>query len=263
MKLSVCIDAVLGGVDTIEAMRTVKASGIDAIEFWGWRGKPLDAIRAAMDELHMEVAAFCAADSMITDPARHAQTLEGLAESIEAAQKVGCKTLIFLAGDDRVGVAREEQHAAVVAGLRACAPMLAEHDITLALEPLNILVDHKGYYLTESAEAYQILEEVASSNVKMLFDIYHQQITEGNLIQNATRMVDRIVHFHCAGNPGRHELDNGEINYDNIFRALHAAGYNGYVGLEYFPVADPAEGLKRVAARFNQATGGQCCCNCQ
>jgi hydroxypyruvate isomerase len=86
--------------------------------------------------------------------------------------------------------------------------------------------------------------------VKVLYDIYHQQITEGHLIHNITTHIDKIGHFHAAGNPGRHELTKGEINYPAVFAAIEAAGFDGYVGLEYFPKQDPAFGLREVAQWF-------------
>jgi hydroxypyruvate isomerase len=139
---------------------------------------------------------------------------------------------------------RHEQRANIVAALKAGAPIAEEAGVTLVLEPLNVLVNHKGYYLATSAEAFDILREVDSPNVKLLFDIYHQQITEGNLIANITANIGLIGHFHAADNPGRNELGTGEINYANVFKAIAATGYAGYVGLEYLPLADPAETLR-------------------
>src|SRR4029077_17233792 len=114
---------------------------------------------------------------------------------------------------------------------------------TVVLEPLNVLVDHAGYYLVTTAEGLEIVDEVASPNVKLLFDIYHQQISEGNVIRNLTENLAKIGHVHAADNPGRHEPGTGELNYAVIFRALDAAGYDGHVGLEYRPSTDPAETL--------------------
>ena len=103
--------------------------------------------------------------------------------------------------------------------------------------------------MSSSAEAFEIIEEVGSDRVKVLFDIYHQQITEGDLIRNIRENISRIGHFHAAGCPGRHELDTGELNYPNIFHAIREAGYTGYVGLEYFPEKPVLEGLRKLAGR--------------
>jgi hydroxypyruvate isomerase len=93
-------------------------------------------------------------------------------------------------------------------------------------------VDHKGYFLTRTDQTMTILEAVNSPNVKMLFDIYHQQITEGNVIRNITKNIDRIGHFHVADNPGRKEPGTGELNYKNIFKAIATTNYKDFVALE-------------------------------
>ena len=114
------------------------------------------------------------------------------------------------------------------------------------VEPLNILVNHRGYFLSQSKEAFQIIDEVGSSNVKILFDIYHQQISEGNLIANITANIDKIGHFHVADNPGRHEPGTGEINYTNVFAAIRKTGFDGFVGMEMWPVGDHAEAVRKT-----------------
>ena len=120
--------------------------------------------------------------------------------------------------------------------------------MTLVLEPLNVLVDHKGYFLETSAEGFEMVDEVGSEAVKLLYDIYHQQITEGNLIANLTANVAKLGHVHVADVPGRHEPGTGEINYRNVFKAVADAGYQRYVGLEYRPLADAAASLEAVKA---------------
>jgi hydroxypyruvate isomerase len=186
----------------------------------------------------------------LVDPATRAAYLTGLQESLVAARQLNCRTLISQVGDAREGVSREEQHACLVEGLRQAAPLLEAADVTLVIEPLNELVDHAGYYLIRSDEAFAIVDQVGSPRVKVVFDIYHQQISEGHLIHNLTANIDKIAHFHAAGNPGRHELSVGEIDYPSVFAAIQATGYDGYVALEYWPTRDPAEGLREVAEWF-------------
>jgi len=175
-----------------------------------------------------------------------------LEQSIQAAKRLKCKTLISQVGDAIVGTSRADQHAALVDGLREAASMLEAAGITLVIEPLNELIDHQGYYLVRSEEAFQIIDEVDSSNVKVVFDIYHQQISEGQLIANITSHIDKIAHFHAAGNPGRHELTRGELHYPSIFDAISATAYSGFVGLEYWPVGDALTGIREVANWFGE-----------
>lgn len=245
---SVCIDAVFEGVAKAEAIARVKACGIDAFEFWGWWDKDLAEIEDAAAEHSMQIAACCTKFISLVDPATRAAYLDGLGESIEAAKRLGCPTLISQVGDFRPGVSNEVQHDCLVEGLREAAPMLEQAGITLVFEPLNDLIDHVGYYLVRSEQAFAIVDQVASERVKVVFDIYHQQISEGNVIRNARENIGRIGHFHAAGNPGRNELTRGELNYAEIFREIRESDYEGFVGLEYWPVDDIESGLKEAAA---------------
>lgn len=245
---SVCIDAVFEGKSFADACAAVKQAGIPAIEFWGWWDKDLDDLQSAQQANDLTISACCTKFISLVDPATRSDYLEGLRASIDAAQRLGTKTLISQVGDFRPSVSRQEQHQCLVEGLREAAPLLEAADITLVIEPLNELVDHAGYYLVRSDEAFDIIDEVGSPNVKVVFDIYHQQISEGHLIHNLVANIDKIGHFHAAGNPGRHELQRGEINYPQIFTTIGLTSYNGYVGLEYWPVDDnPIAPLGEVA----------------
>lgn len=244
MKLSVCIDAVTGGMPSGESIRKVSALGIPAFEFWAWWGKDFDEIKSAMSDTRITLAAMCTKFVSLTDPTCRDAYIEGLKESIEAANKLGCKSLISQVGAD-TGASREVQHCSLVRGLLASAPYLEESGITLVIEPLNTKINHKGYYLANSKESFEIIDEVNSPNVKLLFDIYHQQITEGDVLRNITENIDKIGHFHAAGNPGRHELDCGELNYHYIFDAIDKTGYDAYMGLEYWPLEEWDVSLKR------------------
>lgn len=248
LKPSVCIDAVFEGRSFGEACRSVRDSGIPAIEFWSWWDKDLEALLSEVQRNRLSVSACCTKFISLVDPSARGAYLEGLQESIEAASRIGTSTLISQVGDFLPGVPREEQHQSLVDGLREAAPLLEAASVTLVIEPLNELVDHIGYYLVRSEEAFEIVEEVGSPNVKVVFDIYHQQISEGNLIENITRHIDKIGHFHAAGNPGRHELQRGEIHYPEVFRAIRETEYSGYIGLEYWPLdPDPISSLSEVA----------------
>ena len=108
------------------------------------------------------------------------------------------------------------------------------------------LVNHPGYYLWSAVEGFEIVREVDHPLVKVVYDIYHQQVMEGNIIPNITNNLDCIAHLHSAGHPGRHELQYGENDYKVIFAAVDKAGYTGSCGLEYSPLMDPEESLREV-----------------
>lgn len=250
LKPSVCIDAVLADLGPREALKVVVESGINAFEFWGWWDKDLNEIQSVRDEQDAQISACCTKFISLVDPSLRSQYLDGLNQSIQAAKQLQCRTLISQVGDFRPGVSRSEQHQSLVDGLKEAAASLEAADVTLVIEPLNELVDHQGYYLVKSDEAFQIIDEVGSSHVKIVYDIYHQQISEGQLIANITANINKIAHFHAAGNPGRNELTRGELHYPQIFQAIQETGYDGYVGLEYWPKDDPLTGLKEVASWF-------------
>jgi hydroxypyruvate isomerase len=250
LKPSVCIDAVLSESSIDEALSIVSAAGIPAFEFWGWWDKDLETIHAAKERHNLKISACCTKFISLVDPNTRNDYLKGLEKSIAAAKHLGCPTLISQVGDALPGVARQTQHDCLVDGLREASALLKNSGVTLVIEPLNELVDHAGYYLIRSDEAFEIIDEVNNEAIKVVFDIYHQQISEGHLIHNISSNIDRIAHFHAAGNPGRHELTRGEIHYPSIFESIQNTDYDGYVGLEYWPVDDAIKGLKEVAAWF-------------
>ncbi len=247
---SVCIDAVLPGQSISDALQVVSDCGISAFEFWCWWEKDIDEIIEASDRFEMSVAAVCTKFISLVQPELRSQYLDGLAESLDAAKRLNCTTLISQVGDLIPLQPRASQQRSLVDGLLAAAPMLEASGVTLVIEPLNEKVDHPGYYLIHSHEAFEIIEQVGSPNVRVVYDIYHQQISEGNLIHNIVTNVDKIGHFHAAGNPGRNEIDAGEINYPEVIRSIKETGYQGYIGLEYWPVKEPICGLRKAASFF-------------
>ena len=247
VRLSVCIEMIFRELPFLDRITAVANVGYPAFEFWGWTSKDIKGIQKKKNDLGLDVATFGVdPGGRIVDYETRNIFIKGVKSSIETAHRLECSTLIVTVGNDLEGVTREKQHESIVKCLKEAAKLVEKSNITIALEPLNILVDHKGYYLYSSGEGFQILKEVNSPNVKLLYDIYHQQITEGNLIDTITKNIASIGHFHTADVPGRHEPGTGEINYTNVFRKIDEVGYNKYVGLEFMPVAPPKEVLKKV-----------------
>ncbi|HKP85648.1 MAG TPA: TIM barrel protein [Blastocatellia bacterium] len=247
VRFSVCVDMIMTEIPFLERMERVKRIGYTAFEFWDWKSKDVDAIIRKKDELGLEVATVMGSGwkQLNTEEARKAFVSE-IQSSVAAAKRLGSKTLIVTTGLEDRRMARAEQHANYVAALKAAAPHAEAAQVTLVLEPLNTKVDHPAYYLQTAKEGFEMIDEVASPAVKMLFDIYHHQIMEGNVIEDITKNIPKIAHFHVADVPGRHEPGTGEINYANVFRAIAASGYQGYVGLEYKPSRPAEETLRSV-----------------
>ncbi len=259
INLSACIEMIHNDKPFADRIKAVKADGLKAVEFWGWANKDLDAIREVCAAEGMSVAAMCI-DARDADTAAERAKyplvyaegcdpfIKASEETIAQAKKLGVQTIITTVGQARIDATRYEQHTNIVKNLRRAARMFEDAGIILVVEPLNILKNHKGYYLDSSYEAFGIIDEVDSPNVRLLFDIYHQQISEGNIIPNITKNAHLIGHFHAADNPGRFEPGTGELNYRRIFAEIDKLDYKGYVGLEYFPSKASSETLADVIA---------------
>ena len=219
----------------VENLDVAAAWGLPGYEWLGANGD-VDALRKKADSLGMELS--CTGGTGKIGPGTmvtvedHDKVVEQFKGRVALAKKANCKHLVGLSGNTRTDISYEQQMENVIKCVKRLAPIAEENDVILVMEALNPLVDHKGYFLTRTDQTMTILKEVNSPNVKMLFDIYHQQITEGNVIRNITENIDRIGHFHVADNPGRKEPGTGELNYKNIFKAIAATNYKEFVALE-------------------------------
>ncbi|MBQ2736860.1 MAG: TIM barrel protein [Clostridia bacterium] len=245
MRLCVVLPCFFKNSDFCDAIYKISALGYDAAELWGWGDIDPEKAKKALSETGVELLSLCTTEFRLNDPGYRERFLSGLKATCDFAKELNVKRIITQVGND-TGMDREYQRRSIVDGLLSSAPLLAEYGITLMIEPLNTRFDHKGYYLSSSAEAFDIVKEVNSPYVKVIYDIYHQQITEGNIIPTVISNLDHIAHLHAAGHPGRHELHLGENDYRVIVNALDKAGYSGAMGLEYFPTLDPIESLKQT-----------------
>lgn len=243
MRFCIPVPCFFGKLDFTDAVRKVKELGFDAVETYNWKNLDLKAVRRVCEEEGVEFLSMCTTEFNMTNPEMRKAWLEGLKESCEAANTAGVKHLITQVGQD-TGKPRGKQHESIVAALKEAKPILENSGVTIMIEPLNTYVNHPGYYLWSSKEAFDIIREVDNPFVKVVYDIYHQQIMEGNIIPNITDNLDCIAHLHSAGHPGRHELQFGENDYKVIFKAIDKAGYKGACGLEYGPVMEAEASLK-------------------
>jgi hydroxypyruvate isomerase len=178
----------------------------------------------------------------------HARIVQELEQSLHAAAQWGIPNVICFSGS-RDGLDDAEGAAITAEGLRMIAPLAEELGVTLTLELLNSKVDHPDYQADHTAWGVQVCELVHSPRVKLLYDIYHMQIMEGDIIRTIQTHHAHFAHYHTAGNPGRHELDEAqELNYAPILRAIVATGYRGYVGHEFVPTGDPMSALRAAFA---------------
>lgn len=184
--------------------------------------------------------------SGINDKKNHAEMEAKMREAIQATAAAGAPNVIVLAGD-RKGISDEEGMDNTVAFLNNIKGFAEEHGVTLCMELLNSKVNHPGYMCDHTTWGVEACKRVNSPRVKLLYDIYHMQIMEGDVIRTIRQNFQYIGHFHTAGNPGRHEFDDTqEMNYTGICRAIADLGYQGYIAHEYSPTREPLETLDKM-----------------
>lgn len=244
MKYSICIGA-YPGKDVFHHLEKVKQHGLDGLEYYAWWDLDIDQVVQAQERIGVGISAICTRFISLVDESKREDYIRGLKETIEAAKKLGVTSIISQTGNEIDGLDRESQRQVMIQTLKECAPLCEEAGVVLEIEPLNGLVDHQGHFLQFSNESVQVIDAVGSSHVKLVFDYYHQQITEGNVIRNATQYKDRINHYHIADNPGRKEPGTGELNYVNILSVLKNTGFEGFIGLECGYTIDTDEALQR------------------
>ena len=247
MKFSLCIEPIFENVDFYDRIKLAKECGADAIEFWNPIPYDTNKIGQLSSQLDIPVAAISIADSWnvrMNDSYR--KVLHSVEETIRYGKEVGCSTFIGLSGEQMSKVDAEK--SILIENLKRVSELCEKHGVTIVLEPLNSLYDHKGYYLDSSYVGFEIAKAVNSPNISILYDCYHMQLMEGNLINNMVNNVEFIGHIHSAGVPGRKELQNCEINYPAVVKAVEQAGYQGYFGLEYWTTYDDAQSVRDVLA---------------
>lgn len=230
--------------DWYENVKAAAAHGFYGIEQLGWRNLDVERAVEMLEKYNMTNSALLIESvdnevntilgwkhGMVHEDAR-GPFIDAFRETVETALKFKTPNIVATTGNTRYDISREEQFKICVDTLKELAVIAEANKVTIVLEPLNELVDHKGYFLNTSKEAFEMVRAVNSPSVKVLFDIYHQQITEGNLIRNITENIDLIGHFHIADNPGRNQPGTGEINYCKVFEKIKEAGYNKWLAFE-------------------------------
>lgn len=246
MKISVCLPALFGARPLTEALAQIHEAGASTFELWGWSPEDADVLLQARADHDLRCLALCATDHRWNDANALPELLTALEESLRFAQKVGAPYLLAQVGQEIPGVPRELQVKRVVMNLQAATHLLERYDISLLIEPLNTVRDHIGYLMPSSTEAFEVTRLVDHPQVRVLFDIYHQQLSEGNILGHLLPNLDLVGHLHIAGIPGRHEpFHPNELDYPYLLQAIHQHGYDGYVGLEYFPQGEPLDSLRQ------------------
>jgi len=253
------------GDDPVDQLKFMADEGFRALEDNGMASRPVDEqvrIARAMDDLGLEMGVFVAhADfGAVTfassEPEAWKRIEADLRRALEVAKRVRAKWCTVVPGCYATGVEWDYQSANVITNLRRAAEIAAEGNLTMVLEPLNAWRDHPGLFLTKVPQAFLLCRAVASPYCKILDDLYHQQITEGNLIPNLERAWSEIAYFQVGDNPGRNEPGTGEIAYGNVFRRIRALGFTGIVGMEHGNSREGKEGERAVIDAYRAVDPG-------
>ncbi len=203
-------------------------------------GLKFDTILASPDWVKRPV-------SMVV-PEQRDNFLADIRSAIVWSKKLDIPQIILMSGNAVPGKTYEEQWESLVEGSKRAADLAAQANVKLIFEPLNNKVNHKGYFLPTCVEGLRLVKAVDNPHLRLLFDIYHEQVQVGNVIRTAVEAMPFVAVYHIADNPGRNDPGTGEMNYGNIYQAIRKTGYAGYVTMEYLPVGDQRASLKKAVA---------------
>lgn len=230
------------GSDIFNQLEFIKDQGFKAFEDNGMKNRDVktqEIIGNFLSKNNMKMGVFVAHKIYWNEPNlasgdlnKRNEFLNDISTSVDVAKRLNAKWMTVVPGHLDLRKDMNYQTQNVIETLKQAAELLEKHDLTMVLEPLNFR-DHPGLFLTESPQAFQICKAVNSKSCKILFDIYHQQIQEGNLIPNIEASWNEIAYFQIGDNPGRNEPTTGEINYKNIFKYIYDKGFNGVLGMEH------------------------------
>ncbi len=249
IKQSFCYPCFKGEWSFDQLCKTAAGIGFPAIELW-FRDPDFEELVSAARKHGLAIASMCGHGTLedgMNKRSNHDRILSELTQSFEIASQLKIPNLICFSGNRNPSQADQDAIDACAECLKRAAPEAEKRGINLNLELLNSKVDHPGYQCDHAAWGVAVCRKVNSPRVKLLYDIYHMQIMEGDLIRTIRDNIQWIGHFHTAGNPGRHDLDHDqELNYPAICRAIVTTGYEGYLAHEFYPKADQGAALRRA-----------------
>ena len=249
------------GDDLIDQLKFMADNGFSALEDNGMKGRTIqmqEKIASTMSKLNMEMGVFVAhkiywneANLASGDKEYRDEFLKHIKDSVEVAKRVNAKWMTVVPGHVDLQKDFGYQTVNVIESLKRASEILEPHGLVMVLEPLNFY-NHPGLFLTKIPQAYEICKAVDSPSCKILNDIYHQQITEGNLIPNIDLAWDEIAYYQIGDNPGRKEPTTGEINYKNVFKHIFEKGYRGILGMEHGNSMEGKSGEERVIKAYRE-----------
>ena len=239
-------------------LEIVAAAGYQGVELVGefqkWTPEERQRVMARMRSLGLVIDSISGVKAGFSVPADTDAFLAQFAAHLEAAKALECPQVILLSGKQVAGLGAEAQRKVAVENLKHAAEMAAKQGIEIVIEPIDLLESH-GIFLASVSDGFEIVREVGAPNLKVLYDLYHEQRGFGNLLEKLEKHIDLVGLIHVADVPGRHEPGTGEIDYPMIYRRLAALHYDHWIAMEYYPTGDPVVSLKKARLEVEAAFG--------
>lgn len=230
-----------------QRLEKVAEAGYHAVELVGefkdWSEQEFGNVNRKKRELGITFDATSGLHASLCDPSKRDEFLSEVRSILPTMEKLECNKLIVLTGNKVPGLSPQDHHASCVEGLKRAAELASSKNVQVLLENIDPEENPK-YFLTSVAEGFEIVREINSPHVRFLYDFFHEQISEGNLIEKLEKNIDIVGLVHVADVPGRHEPGTGEIHYPNIYRKLAQLKYDRYVAMEFLPMGDPVASLR-------------------
>jgi hydroxypyruvate isomerase len=249
-----------------EKLETAARAGLQSVELIGeyaqWSDADIARVKKTAGSFGLGIDTLLGSPDWgkrpvsMVDPAHRDAFLADVRNAIVCARKLEIPQIILMSGNAIPSRTHEEQYASMLEGAKRAGDLAAEAKLTAIVEPLNSLVNHKGFFLTTCTEGLKLIREVDNPHVRLLFDLYHEQVQQGNVIRTLTEAAPEVAVFHVADNPGRNNPGTGEMNYPNIYKAIQKTGFGGYLTMEYLPMGDEVASLTKAVDGFRAATAG-------
>ena len=264
MISSICIETLFKEYPLLKRIEETKKAGFDYIEFWSWEDKNLHDIKSACKDSGVSIASFSGdKDFSAVDITHNEKYLDYIKSSAEKADYLYCENLVVHSNALGEGGAvlcdykytdKSSLMQNMAEVMRSAGEIARQAGVMLVLEALNTKIDHAGNVLYTTSDSVETVNAAGSANVKILYDIYHMQIMEGNVINTLADNFNAIGYIHAADVPGRHEPGTGELNYRNILKALKRLGYSGVVGFELIPKTDSLQAIAKIHEALGEKT---------
>ncbi len=256
MKFSAHIDALYNELPFAERFEAAKNDGFDYVEIWDWDNKDEAVLKVKLKEFGLTLSAMSGDKQYdMCNPAHYDVYVAEVKESIDKAVELGCLNVVIHSNEltpagpvsnSYPELSEAAKLCAMFRCLKALAPYAEEKKVTLVVEPLNIVTDHMGNFLTSMKQAADLIDAVGSPNVKVLYDIYHMYLNEGKIAETWDKFLPEVGYVHFADAPGRHEPGTGVINYAAVFAHMRKIGYPGIIGCELFSTTNTADAIAAI-----------------